>query len=75
MAEYRGYTVGSDGHFVRCEPIVCDTDEEAVERAKRMPDGRNIEVWCGDRMVAKVTAKGTGAVTHEIKDGCLKPKK
>ncbi len=75
MAEYRAYTVGSDGHFVGFEPIVCDTDDQAIGRAKLLPGDRDIEVWCADRMVVKLTGNHSGAITHEIKDGCLKPKK
>ena len=75
MADYRAYAVGHDGHFVGFEPVVCDTDDQAIGRAKLLLDGHDIEVWCADRMVAKLTAKHPGAVSHEIKDGCLIPKK
>ena len=75
MAEYRAFTVGIDGHFVGFEPIVCDDDASAIELAKRMLDGHDIELWSGGRLIARLTAKETSAVTHEIKDGCLKPKR
>jgi hypothetical protein len=76
MTEYRAFKVGTDGHFVGFEPIVCDNDAGAIEQAKRLLDARTIEVWCAERLVAKVTAnKEPGAVTHEIKDGGLIPKK
>jgi hypothetical protein len=39
MAEYRAYTVGHDGHFIEFEPLVCDSDNEAIEKAKRLVDG------------------------------------
>jgi len=35
MAEYRGYTVGDDGHFSGFEPFVCGDDAEAIELARR----------------------------------------
>ena len=54
MADYRAFTVGADGHFVGFEPIVCDTDEQAVERARHLLDGRTIEVWCAERLIAKL---------------------
>jgi hypothetical protein len=54
MAGYRAFTVGTDGHFVGFEPIVCDTDDQAVARAKHLLDGRAIEVWCAERLVAKL---------------------
>jgi alkanesulfonate monooxygenase SsuD/methylene tetrahydromethanopterin reductase-like flavin-dependent oxidoreductase (luciferase family) len=59
VAEYRAFSVGADGHFVGFEPIVCDTDDEAVERAKRLLDGRDVEVWCAERLVVRLTAKET----------------
>jgi hypothetical protein len=53
MAEYRAYTVGLDGHFIRCEPLLSD-DGEALAKAKRLADGYDIEVWSGERFVARV---------------------
>jgi hypothetical protein len=55
MAEYRAYTVGIDGHFVGFEPIVCDDDAAAIERAGRLLENRDIELWSGDRLIAKLT--------------------
>jgi hypothetical protein len=54
VAEYRAFTIGADGHFVGFEPIVCDDDAQAIERAKRLLDGRDIEIWCGDRLVTRL---------------------
>jgi hypothetical protein len=39
MAEYRTYLVGSDGHIIDFEPIVCDDDAEAAAGARRRVDG------------------------------------
>jgi hypothetical protein len=44
MAEYRVYTVGLAGHFIRFEPLVCHDDGEAAAKAKRMVDGHDVEV-------------------------------
>jgi hypothetical protein len=57
MQEYRAYTVGSDGHFIGFEPIVCANDDEATEQAKRMLDGHDIEVGIGGRMVIRLNHK------------------
>jgi hypothetical protein len=54
MAEYRAFTVGTDGHFVGFEPIICDDDAAAIERAKRLLKGRDIEIWSGDRLIARL---------------------
>jgi len=35
MADYRVYFLGPDGHIISCAPFICDTDAEAIERAKQ----------------------------------------
>jgi hypothetical protein len=57
MAEYRAYTVGHDGHFVGYEPLVCGGDKEAIEKAKRLVDGHDVEVWSGARFVIRFSHK------------------
>jgi hypothetical protein len=57
MAEYRAYTVDPDGHFTGFEPLICSDDAEAVTKAKRLADGHVIEVWSGERFVARLETK------------------
>jgi hypothetical protein len=57
LAEYRAYTVGDDGHFIGFEPIICADDAEATKRAKRLVDGHDIELWCGERFVTTFAHK------------------
>jgi hypothetical protein len=54
VAEYRVYTVGSDGHFSGFEPLICADDTEAIEKAKRLVNGQDIEIWSGDRFVIRL---------------------
>jgi len=56
MAEYRAYTVGGDGHFIGFEAFVCADDSEAIAQAKRLIDGRAVELWNGPRFVIKLEA-------------------
>jgi hypothetical protein len=68
MAEYRAYTVGDDGHFSGYEPLVCGDDAEAIELARRLFNGHDIELWCLERMVtrlAAITEKNVGYRTLE----------
>ena len=51
MAEYRAYTVGDDGHFSGYEPLVCGDDADAIEMARHLCNGQDIELWCLERMV------------------------
>jgi hypothetical protein len=67
MAEYRAYTVGRDGHFIGFEPLICADDSEAIERATRLVDGHDIELWSGTRLVIRLKHKpsltsGTGLI-------------
>jgi hypothetical protein len=57
MTEYRAYVVGIDGHFISFEPLVCDDDAEATEKAKRLVDGHAVELWSGARMVVRLERK------------------
>ena len=55
MAEYRAYTVGIDGHFVGFKALVCADDAEAINKAKRLVDGHDIELWSGARFIIRLT--------------------
>jgi hypothetical protein len=59
MPEYRAYTLGIDGHFVRFEVFVCADDSEAIDKAMRLFDGHIIELWCGVRLVTRMDQKPT----------------
>jgi len=51
VIEYRAYIVGHDGHLNGFEPLVCVDDSEAIDRAKRLVDGHDVELWSGARLV------------------------
>jgi hypothetical protein len=52
MSEYRAYLVGNDGHFINVMEFRCPDDTEAVEQAKQLVDGHDVEVW---QLARKVT--------------------
>jgi hypothetical protein len=54
MAEYRAYLVGLDGHFIGFEPIVSADDAEATEKAQRLVNGHDVELWTGTRMIVRL---------------------
>jgi len=61
MAEYRAYRIGPDGHFTGYEPLICSSDSEAIEKAKRLlDDGHDVEVWSGPRFVARLKRNSPG---------------
>jgi hypothetical protein len=52
MSHYRVYTMTKDGH-IQSAPVTfdCDDDRAAIERARAMKDGLDVEVWQGRRRV------------------------
>ena len=52
--EYRIYAIGSDGHIVDATPLICDNDDQAKEMAGRLFENKTIEVWSGERLVARI---------------------
>jgi hypothetical protein len=57
MPEYRVYIVGSDGHFYDSVPLECDDDYEAMEKAKQLVDGHDVELWQRARKIARFDHK------------------
>ena len=56
MLDYRAYIVGIDGHFnsVKSEFLHNHPDDAAaIEVAKTLVDGHDIELWDGDRFVGR----------------------
>jgi hypothetical protein len=47
MTKYRAFIVGVDGHFIGVEPIVCESDEEAIASCLRLVDGHDVELCLG----------------------------
>ena len=54
--DYRAYFLSESGHIVTFEAIDAENDDEAIQRAARLKDGRDIEVWHHDRKVALIRA-------------------
>jgi len=52
MPYYRIYSITKDGH-IRAVPeiVLCDDDRGAIDRAKAVLDGLELEVWQGRRRV------------------------
>ena len=54
MPHYRAYIVGLDGHFLKSIDLSCADDMAAIESAKQLVDGNDIELWQQGRFVAKL---------------------
>jgi hypothetical protein len=57
MAEYRAYLVDCYGHFYDAVPLICADDTEAMEKAKLLAVGHDIELWQRDRKIATFNHK------------------
>jgi hypothetical protein len=51
-AGYHAFVVGPDGHVQMKYDLYCETEAEAIERAKQLVDGHDIELWQLDRKIA-----------------------
>jgi hypothetical protein len=58
MPDYRIYEINKEGH-ISGPPAIrdCPDDETAVQEAKRLFDGKDIEVWRGAQRLAFLTHK------------------
>jgi hypothetical protein len=51
-AQYRAYVVGPDGRSKSYAAIIVPDDTTAVEVARKLIDGEEVELWHRDRKVA-----------------------
>lgn len=56
MTYYRAYIIGQDGHFKGAVNLDCADDTAAVESAKQLVNGHDVELWQQGRMVAKLAS-------------------
>jgi hypothetical protein len=76
VSEYRAYIIGGDGHFAGFRAFVCGSDSDATVWAKQLVDGHDVELWSGDRLVTRLKSTiNRGAVSHDVIDGRMVPKK
>lgn len=58
MPTYRAYLIEEDNRVHSYKPIDAESDDEALEAAKRLVDGHDVEVWSLDRMVGRLNKQG-----------------
>jgi len=57
MPEYRIYKVDRDGRLFDIPNVVmCDNDQDAIEKAQHMVFALDLEVWQGERRVTPIKA-------------------
>jgi hypothetical protein len=68
--------IGSDGHVKSSRAFVCGTDENTIMWANQMVGEQPAELWSGARLVQRLSPSDEKqAVSHEIHEGRLVPKK
>jgi hypothetical protein len=57
MPEYRIFPLSTDNHIANAPAlVVCENDSAALEHAKTMLDGHDLEVWQGTRRVTRLNS-------------------
>jgi len=51
--DFRAFVIGPDGHVIDRIDLVCDSEDDARERAAQLVDGHAIELWEGARRIAR----------------------
>jgi hypothetical protein len=54
MFEYQAYWVAPDGHLDGFVRLLCRGDAEALEQSRWLVDQRPVELWCGERFIARL---------------------
>jgi hypothetical protein len=52
MHGYRAYLIGPDGHIEKRVDLFCEDDEAAKDRAEKLVDGHDVELWDKGRQLA-----------------------
>jgi hypothetical protein len=50
-------TLRDEGRLSGAKPLVCENDDEAIEKAKSLLNGTDIELWSGPRFVVRLKRK------------------
>jgi hypothetical protein len=57
MQHYRVYFIGQDGRFLKTIDLSCADDGAAIESAKQLIDGNDLELWQRDRRIARFDSR------------------
>jgi hypothetical protein len=54
MKTYRAYLIDGDNRVTSCKPLEAEADAEALQAARRLAEGCDVEVWLLDRMIGRL---------------------
>lgn len=55
MPTYRAYLIDGNNRVTSYKPIDAATDSEALQAARQLVDGCDVEVWDRDRKIGRVS--------------------
>ena len=55
---YRAYVVAPNGQFLIAHELTCNTDEEAISKAREHANGNAVELWDRGRKIAFIPVGG-----------------
>lgn len=55
MPTYRAYLIDENNRVTSYKPIDAATDSEALQAARQLVDGCDVEVWDRDRKIGRVS--------------------
>ncbi len=53
MPDYLLCYLSPDGRVARTQYLICDDDQEAIERASQLTSEQVVELWAGNRMIKR----------------------
>jgi hypothetical protein len=53
MARYQAHFIGPDGQFKNAIELDCANDDSAIESAKQLVNGFDLELWQHDRLIRR----------------------
>ena len=57
MQEYRAYIIGPNGGVQQRIDLLCPDDEAAKQRAEKLADSHDVELWQFNRRIAEFKRK------------------
>lgn len=57
VAHYRAYLIGRDDRFEKAIDLDCADDGAAIEAAKQLVDGHDVELWQQNRKITRLQHK------------------
>lgn len=59
-SNYRLYEFGDDNRICGATSLAADTDDDAIEQARRKADGRVLELWDRSRLILRLLPRHHG---------------